>query len=222
VTAGASTSAGGTSDRGEAAGGVASGGASGGADGRASRGAGAARVALLDRCVAFLQEGGFGDLSLREIAAGVGTSHRMLIYHFGSRDGLLAAIVGRIEADQRVALDALASSELPPEETATAFWRHVADPSLAPAVRLFFEIYVQAVRGRDWTDGFRRAVIDAWEEPLTEAFAGLPDARARARLSLAVGRGLLLDLLLTGDRAAVDAADALFVRMVTAAADRGN
>jgi AcrR family transcriptional regulator len=185
-------------------------------------GTGAARAALLDRCVTFLQESGFGELSLREIAAGVGTSHRMLIYHFGSREGLLAAVVGRVEAEQRVALDALANSELEPSDVARAFWRHVADPSLTPAVRLFFEIYLQAVRGRDWTDGFRRAVIDAWEGPLTEAYAGLPDARARARLSLAVGRGLLLDLLLTGDRATVDAADDLFVRMVTAAADRGN
>jgi AcrR family transcriptional regulator len=176
----------------------------------------AARVALLDRCVAFLQQAGFGDLSLREIAAGAETSHRMLIYHFGSREGLLAAVVGRVEAEQRVALAALAGGGLAPEEAALTFWRRVADPSLAPAVRLFFEIYVQAIRGRDWTDGFRRAVIDAWEEPMVAAFAGLPDARARARLSLAVGRGLLLDLLLTDDRAAVDEADALFVRLITA------
>jgi AcrR family transcriptional regulator len=175
----------------------------------------AAREALLDRCVTFLQEAGFGDLSLRDIATGAGTSHRMLNYHFGSREGLLAAVVGRIEAEQRAALDALSGSDLAPEEAARAFWHRVADPSLAPAVRLFFEIYVQALRGRDWTDGFRRAVIDAWESPLMAAFEGQPDARARARLSLAVGRGLLLDLLLTGDRAAVDEADNLFIHLLS-------
>ena len=173
-----------------------------------------AREALLDKCVAHLLETGFGNLSLREIAAGAGTSHRMLIYHFGSRDGLLAAVVGRIEAEQRAVLDTLLSGDGSPIEVARAFWRRVSDPSLAPAARLFFEIYVQALYGRDWTDSFRRAVIDAWEQPLIAAVGGA-DARARARLSLAVGRGLMLDLLLTGDHAAVDAADDLFARMLT-------
>jgi AcrR family transcriptional regulator len=57
--------------------------------------------------VGFLKEGGFSRLSLREIASGTGTSHRMLIYHFGSREGLLAEVVARIEAEQRVALASL-------------------------------------------------------------------------------------------------------------------
>ncbi len=163
----------------------------------------------------YLQRTGFGQLSLREIAAGVGTSHRMLIYHFGSREGLLAAIVGRIEAEQRAALDTLNQADLTNLDIARVFWQRLSDPSLAPAERLFFEIYVQALHGREWTDGFRAAVIDAWERPLADAFAGLPDGAARARLSLAVSRGLLLDLLLTGDRGAVDAANELFARWVT-------
>ena len=62
-----------------------------------------AREQLLDRCIEFLQQTGFGELSLREIAAGAGTSHRMLIYHFGGREGLLAAVVARNEEQQRIA-----------------------------------------------------------------------------------------------------------------------
>ena len=38
---------------------------------------------------------GLGDLSLRKIAAAVGTSHRMLLYHFGSKNGLLLEVVPR-------------------------------------------------------------------------------------------------------------------------------
>jgi hypothetical protein len=46
---------------------------------------------------------------------------------------------------------------------------------------------------------------------------GLPadQARATARLGLATVRGLLLDLLATGDRAGVDAALELFIRRLT-------
>jgi AcrR family transcriptional regulator len=134
----------------------------------------------------------------------------MLIYHFGSREGLLAFVVGRVEAEQRAALAALGETLGDPAEVGRAFWRRVSDPALAPAERLFFEIYAQALYGRPWTDSFRQMVITAWEAPVADllARAGFPpeQAAARARLGLAATRGLLLDLLMTGDRAAVDAA----------------
>jgi hypothetical protein len=59
-------------------------------------------------------------------------------------------------------------------------------------------------------------VVESWLEPSTELFARLgfsdADARAEARLSLAVARGLLLDLLATGDREAVDSAVERYIR----------
>jgi AcrR family transcriptional regulator len=172
-----------------------------------------ARDALLDRCVAHLKQVGFSGLSLREIAAGAGTSHRMLLYHFGSREGLLAEVVGRVEAEQRSALAGLATMA-DPAELGRVFWTRLTDPVLAPAERLFFEIYVQALHRREWTDAFRVSVISAWTGAITDLFQQLGfdhlEAARRARLSLAATRGLLLDLLITGDRAAVDdAADLL-------------
>ncbi|MFI7221372.1 TetR/AcrR family transcriptional regulator [Micromonospora maritima] len=181
---------------------------------------GDAREALLDRCVDFLKQGGFSQLSLREIAAGTGTSHRMLIYHFGSREGLLAEVVRRIEAEQRLALVSFAAEIDDPVEVNRWFWRRLADPALAPAERLFFEIYSQALYGRSWTESFRASVIAAWAGPVEEMFIQLgfepADARRRARLGLAVARGLLLDLLITGDRELLDGVAELFAQLVTA------
>jgi len=195
---------------------------------------------LLDAAIEHIASRGVSDLSLRELAAAIGTSHRMLIYHFGSRDGLLAAVVARIEADQRAALTALIATAAAPEadhapQAARAtpvaapagdplaigrtFWQHLTDGTLAPAERLFFEIYAQALRDPAWAGAFRAAVIDAWERPLTEMFAAMPQARVRARLSVAVIRGLLLDLLLTGDRDVLDEANDLFSRLITASFD---
>ena len=57
---------------------------------------GDARDRLLDRVIAFAAVDGISGRSLREIARGAGTSPRMLLYHFGSREGLLAAIVAAI------------------------------------------------------------------------------------------------------------------------------
>jgi len=169
-----------------------------------------AREALLDRCVEFLASNGFSQLSLRQIAAGTGTSHRMLIYHFGSREGLLTAVVNRVEARQREAFAAMARETGDPIELGRRFWRRLTDPSLAGAERLFFEIYVQALYGREWTESFRATVISAWAGPIEELFVhygfSQEEARARARLGIAATRGLLLDLLLTGEREAVEAA----------------
>ncbi|MFE9690234.1 TetR/AcrR family transcriptional regulator [Micromonospora sp. NPDC005806] len=179
-----------------------------------------AREALLDRCVSFLKEGGFSQLSLREIASGTGTSHRMLIYHFGSREGLLAEVVRRIETEQRAALAALATESDDPVEVSRRYWRRLADPELAPAERLFFEIYAHALFGRSWTETFRASVIAAWVGPVEEMFGQLgfdpTEAPQRARLALAATRGLLLDLLITGDHEIVDLAADLFARLITA------
>src|SRR2546430_17144716 len=67
-----------------------------------------ARARLLAAAVAHVERQGIGDLSLRELAAAIGTSHRMLIYHFGSKRGLMAALVRAVEAEQRAFLARLA------------------------------------------------------------------------------------------------------------------
>jgi AcrR family transcriptional regulator len=58
------------------------------------------RKQLLDALVDEFAAGGVGDRSLREVAAAVGTSHRMLLHHFGSREGLLIAVVEQAERRQ--------------------------------------------------------------------------------------------------------------------------
>ncbi len=59
------------------------------------------RESLLSDAVEHFAKNGIGDASLRSIATSIGTSHRMLIYHFGSREGLLAEVVRTVEQQQR-------------------------------------------------------------------------------------------------------------------------
>ena len=58
------------------------------------------RRQLLDALFDEFAAGGIGDRSLRDVAAAVGTSHRMLLHHFGSREDLLVAIVEEVERRQ--------------------------------------------------------------------------------------------------------------------------
>jgi len=169
------------------------------------------RQRLLDAAIDHLAAHGLSDLSLRQLAAALGTSHRMLIYHFGSKEGLLVEVIRAVERRQREAFALLGPDDaVTPGDAIRRMWRRFADPALAPHERLFFEVYGQALQGRSHALPLLDGIVESWLEPAVE-FArsrGVPEdvARADARLGVAVMRGLLLDLLATGDRAGVDAA----------------
>ena len=159
-----------------------------------------ARERLLAAAVEHAMREGIADLSVRELAAAIGTSHRMLLYHFGSREGLLVAVSRAVEEAERASL---ASWGLTAADARRA-WQHFSDPQLWPLERLFFELYGRALLGRPGTEGFLEAVVEPWisgiAAELVEAGTDVTSARREARLAVAVTRGLLLDLLATGDR----------------------
>jgi AcrR family transcriptional regulator len=179
------------------------------------------RQRLLDAAIDYVTQNGIGDLSLRALAAELGTSHRMLIHHFGSKDGLWVAIVRAVEERQREILGTvLYEPDKPVGDAARAFWKHISDPSLWPNERLFFELYGRALQGRGPAVELLDGIVTDWLEPITEVniALGLPrsEAAAQARLGLAVTRGLLLDLLATRDAAGVDAAMDAFIALTEA------
>jgi AcrR family transcriptional regulator len=173
------------------------------------------RADLLARIMEFAQRQGLADRSLREIATGAGTSHRMLLYHFGSREGLLAAVVGAMEARQRAAMTALAETATSPAELMSGLWQQVSSPEARPFVRLFFEVFALATRGEPGAGPVLPGLTSAWLEDATAAAERLgvePDPAA-LRLGVAVSRGLLLDLLAGATLEEVTAAHDLFVRL---------
>jgi AcrR family transcriptional regulator len=178
-----------------------------------------ARERLLAAAVGHALDTGIADLSLRQLAAAIGTSHRMLIYHFGSREGLLAAVTQTVEDQQRAAL---LESGTTTAHDARQSWQRLSDPSLWPQERLFFELYAYALRGRPGTEGFLDGIVESWVAPVADALvkAGADErtARADARLGVAVVRGLLLDLLATGDHAGVTEAYERFLHRASATA----
>lgn len=180
----------------------------------------APRQRLLDGAIDYVARHGLADVSLRTLAAALGTSHRMLIHHFGSKERLWVEIVRAVEARQRDLLaQILPDPDQPVAAAMWAWWKHISDPSLWPNERLFFEIYGQALQGRPHTAELLEGIVEDWLEPATEinVSLGVPPelARAHARLGVAITRGLLLDLLATRDVAAVDAAMEAFIDVYT-------
>jgi AcrR family transcriptional regulator len=179
------------------------------------------RATLLEGAIDYVAHNGITDLSLRQLAGALGTSHRMLIHHFGSKEGLWVAIVHEVERRQRTILaDLVPAADVPVADAMRAWWRHISDPSLWPNERLFFELYGQAIQGRTHTVEMLDGIVDDWLEPAAEINMayGLSreEARAHARLGIAVTRGLLLDLVATRDAEAVDAAMDAFIDVYVA------
>ena len=170
------------------------------------------RRALLDAVIEDAGRNGIGGRSLRDLAAAAGTSHRMLIHHFGSREELLLAVVEEVERRQVATL-----GDLPADlaDAVAVSWADLRRRELRPFERLFFECYARGAQGEEPFTRLLPAAIGGWLDAAVEASGGTVD-RSRVRLILAVTRGLLLDLVATGDEAGVDAAATAFAALLQA------
>ena len=168
----------------------------------------ARRDDLLEAAYEFVLEHGLADLSLRPLAQEIGSSPRVLLYLFGSKDGLVRELLARARRDE---LEALASVEGEGLDAVTAaLWGWLSAPQHRRLLVLWVEAYARSLVEPDgpWA-GFARATVDDWLEVLARA---QPSAERRSRAGLArrtavlaLLRGALLDLLATGDERRVSA-----------------
>lgn len=172
----------------------------------------ARRDELLDLAYRYVQEHGIGDMSLRPLAAAVGSSPRVLLFLFGSKDGLVRALLQRARADELAALSRLDVAEGADIATvATAVWDWLAAPAHRGLLVLWTESYGRALvdPAGPWA-GFARSTVEDWMALLARAqpprLRRTAAGAAQRTLVLAVLRGALLDLLATGDRRRTTAA----------------
>ncbi|AEI79858.1 transcriptional regulator TetR family [Cupriavidus necator N-1] len=168
-------------------------------------------IQLLDAATDHVLANGLGDLSLRSVADALGTSHRMLIYYFGSGDGFWQALLHRIRHAEQAARQRVMVEGMAPEAAMEAAWERYSAPAYLPIMQLMFEIYGKAIRDRERFSGFLEDVVGSWTTTLAARLQrdlglGAAEAGLRARVELATMRGLLLDLVTTGDRKGTTAA----------------
>jgi len=164
---------------------------------------------LLELAYAYVLERGISDLSLRPLATEIGSSPRVLLFLFGSKDELLRRLLTRARQDE---LEFLADHE-PTDIAATVrlVWAWLSDPDHAGLLRLWTEAYARSLTDPSgpW-QGFARATVDDWLSLLASAQPPAVRRTARGRdqrtAALAILRGAMLDLLATGDRARVNRA----------------
>jgi AcrR family transcriptional regulator len=155
------------------------------------------RQRILEACTDYALAYGLPD-RLSPLAAAAGTSNRMLIYHFGTRDGLLREVLREARRRQVEAFTELI--RLRPDEPYTATlaraWTAISGPQGEPYLRIFTRLHDTA--GEPLWPGFRRTATTDWLAPLENGMRSLGRPEL-ATVVLAVIRGLLMDLAATGD-----------------------
>jgi AcrR family transcriptional regulator len=172
----------------------------------------ARRDELLDRAYEYVLTYGLTELSLRPLAAAIGSSPRVLLFLFGSKDGLVRAILARARA-QEVQITAEVRDQGRGDLAAVtaAVWQWLSAPERRSLLILWSESYARSLIAPEgpWS-GFARETVDDWLALLAQAQpAGRRNSRAgeaERTLVLAILRGALLDLLATGDERRTTAA----------------
>lgn len=165
------------------------------------------RDELLDAVVEYVVEHSFAELTWRPLATALGVTPTTLVHRFGSKEQMIQAVQQRLR--ERI----LAETAPPDGEDLPTYvrrvWERVSDPARDGEFRLFFAVYGQALQAPETFDDFLTHVV---ADPF-KAFASTSTGASTSAptLVLATLRGLLLDLLTTGDRDRVTAAAATFL-----------
>lgn len=170
---------------------------------------------LLERAYEYALGHGLAELSLRPLALAIGSSPRVLLYLFGSKDGLVRALLTRARTDELALLNRLrdlnGQQPLGLRTAAEQVWAWLAAAERRPLLTLWLEGYSRSLLDPDgpWS-GFAQATVDDWLAILGTAQPpeqrDTPQGEQQRTLVLAALRGALLDLLATGDEERTTAA----------------
>ena len=174
------------------------------------------REALIGKSLEYFLEHGAAGLSLRPLAAATGTSARLLVYHFGSKDGLIAAVMDEVRdrLQKSFASLAAASGRGRQQSPMQAFWSWTIRPENLPCLRLLFEVQVLALQNPRRYARYLEGTSTSWLDLIERSLPPSRDRRAVATLCAAVMDGLLLEFMSTGEARRTTRALKLFDRML--------
>ena len=173
-------------------------------------------AALLDRIADHVVAHGLAELSLRPLARAVGSSPRVLLYYFGSKEALLLKVLARLRERQRATYAQMKSADFAtPKDACRAIWQHTSSPQYERLFRMSVEAYSMALRNPRRFAKFLRSSVEDWLEflaaPLIAKGHSQAEARAHASIVLAGFRGFMLDYCASRDRQRLDRAVELWL-----------
>ena len=170
---------------------------------------------LLDALIAYLVRHGLADLSLRPMAAETGTSARLLIFHFGSKEKLLAEVLKEMQARlQRSFGELLAANPAPRRSPLLRiFWDWATTGENYDYHRLLYQLQLLAAQNPKLYGRYLKKISLSWLELIQPALPPSQQTAAFATLYGAVFDGLFIELMCSGDRRRVIAALEQYIQL---------
>ena len=170
---------------------------------------------IIEGLIGYLFEHGPAGLSLRPMASSIGTSARLLIFHFGSKDGLMVEVLEEVQSRLQRSLSGFIGLPLQAGRPAPLrlFWDWAIADSNLPYLRLMYELQMLAAKKPKQFGKLLKLNSMSW---LDLVRAALPQSLRSAHavtLFCGVFDGLFLEFLLTGDRERTTRALDLFIEM---------
>lgn len=170
---------------------------------------------LTDELVGYLLEHGLSDISLRPLADALGTSARLLIYHFESKEGLLTEVLDSMQTRLRQSFASLVDRRAGrSERPLKMFWDWAIADENYPYFKLLYELQILAVQNPAVYGPYLQRNASNWSELIGTALPEAERTPAMVTLLGAVFDGLFLELMSTGDRKRTTQAVQQFIRLV--------
>ncbi|GAA0715168.1 TetR/AcrR family transcriptional regulator [Dokdonella soli] len=158
---------------------------------------------LIASLITYLLENGLADLSLRPLAAATGTSARLLIYHFGSKEGLLAEVLEAMQVHVRQSFSRLlerTSKDKSAQPPLKLFWNWAIAEENYAYLKLLYELQILAIQNPATYAQYLQRNAQRWMDFALAAMSASERSPAQATLYGAVFDGLFIELMSTGDR----------------------
>ena len=175
---------------------------------------------LENAALKYLLEHGVAQLSLRPLAAHLGTSPRMLLFYFKSKEGLLQDLLGELQRRMLASFREMARSGARTKQSPLLkrFWEWATVKKNFPYVRLLYELQIIAAQNPAEYAGYLRKISAEWQAATLEFLSDSIRTQPMATLCIAVFDGLFIELMSTGDCARLTRAMDHFISMATSRA----
>lgn len=153
------------------------------------------RETLLPLMADFVLENGLGAASLRPLAKAAGTSDRMLIYHFGSKERLIEELLDYVADSYASALDQAFAGERVKtrQECLERVMAFTDQPAMEPFLALWWEIVAGATNNKPgYLDAGRSMMWLLLNWMKSQLPADDPDPEGGARYLLTMIEGALM------------------------------
>jgi AcrR family transcriptional regulator len=177
------------------------------------------KAELLSAAVDYVAEHGVANVSLRPLAAAIGTSARLLIFHFESKERLLQEVMGEIQSRLQASFVSMVEAQPGRASPIKRFWLWATHPDNLPYVRLLYEAQIVAMQNPDVYGAYLAKTSLDWLTLSEQALSESMRSKTMATLCIAVFDGLFLELLATGDHSRLTRALDRFIAMASTALD---